>query len=478
MANESNELYYDREKLYSDVWKHSLAALCKQYGVLHVELVKACKTLNVPRPPVGYWTQKEHGKASSAPELPPFNNPPLVLIHPPKKEKKIKIPLSPKNVTQDFKAKPDEKKVISEQAPDLLIEQLKETNTAQSFVVNNAVQISKWLDLIPQKDCIFPHLFEEAKILIERETYPEMTIVVPQKIEKEHIYVKHTRVSFEKKLKNFKQNQYTPQTGQIYCYGKDRFQINVGPDSIQRVVKILQALCEAAKKRDFIFVNENMGFSNNYQIHLLINGEKIAFSISDNYEKIELDNGTRNYYSNYKYVSTGKLSFKIVRTSFQWDDTDESTLENKLNDIVAGLIFCSVLVKENEAQRKKDEEERKRSEAIKEENERLARINKQRIVNFKKATEYWIQYQDMFAFLSMVKRDYKKSIKKDKETTNWIKWASDYLVICKNKYENLVCYNVEEYKEEREVTSTFRSTYNPPPEEPYNYWKKPWYQKR
>jgi hypothetical protein len=82
----------------------------------------------------------------------------------------------------------------------------------------------------------------------------------------------------------------------------------------------------------------------------------------------------------------------------------------------------------------------------------------------------------MFAFLTMVKNKHRKLAKKNKETAKWIKWATDYLAAYKEQFETLIRYDVEEYKEYKEET-TFRPIYNPPPEEPYNYWKRPWYQR-
>ena len=490
MANESNELYYNREKLYSDVWKHSLAALCKQYGVLHAALVNACETLNVPRPPMGYWTQKELGKASSAPELPSFNNPPLVLIHPPQKEKKIKTMSSLKVQKNEMKEDVENtfKEIEERQTIPNFIQKEKpisETISPEKYIVN----FSNWSDLVPKKNCILSKVFNDAVEQIEKEKLPVMAIAISQTIEDEHPYVKNTRIELEKRIKEHINYPSTANYGRLPCYGKDHFDISVGPDSVKRVIIILQALCKAFEKRGFSITSEYVEYIRNNRIYIVVNEEKISFSIKESSKKVKLEKKDKNSYYDYEFIPTGKLTLQILNYSYQWSDSKKTTIEENLNDIVAGLIFISALEKENEAQRKKNEEERKhreelereerkRKEDIEKEKRRIANINKQRIVNFKKATEYWIQYQDMSAFLSMVKREYKKSKKKDNETTNWIKWASDYLVICKNKYENLVCYNVEEYEEEREVTSTFRSTYNPPPPEPYNYWKKPWYQKR
>jgi hypothetical protein len=182
----------------------------------------------------------------------------------------------------------------------------------------------------------------------------------------------------------------------------------------------------------------------------------------------------------YQFIPTGKLTlenlsyFEYIQYQHQWNDTIKRPLEEKLNDIVASFIFTAAWKKEIAVRRKKAKEEQERREMIRREKERLARIEKQRIVNFKKGTEYWVQYQNMSAFLAMVKNQHRKSVKKNKEISKWIQWATNYLAKYKEKFENLIRYDVEEYKEE---TTNFRPIYNPPPEEPYNYWKRPWYQR-
>jgi hypothetical protein len=145
---------------------------------------------------------------------------------------------------------------------------------------------------------------------------------------------------------------------------------------------------------------------------------------------------------------------------------------------MAAFIFSSALKRENTEREKKREEEWKRREAIRQEKERLARIEKQRVVNLRKGTEHWVQYQNMAAFLATVKKVYRKAVKKDSDTAKWIRWATNYLAEYKAVFEDMIRYDVEEYEEHEEKTSNFRPIYNLPPEEPYNYWKRPWYLRR
>ncbi len=43
--------YYDREKLYTEVWEKPMSEVCKSYGISDVALKKTCKKLRVATPP-------------------------------------------------------------------------------------------------------------------------------------------------------------------------------------------------------------------------------------------------------------------------------------------------------------------------------------------------------------------------------------------------------------------------------------------
>jgi hypothetical protein len=64
---------YDRRHLYKQVWSAPMPKIAKHYGVTEMEIAKACRHLNVPTPPQGYWTEKGAGlRVSAAPMLPPL----------------------------------------------------------------------------------------------------------------------------------------------------------------------------------------------------------------------------------------------------------------------------------------------------------------------------------------------------------------------------------------------------------------------
>lgn len=67
-SNERN--YYNREKLYEEVWTNPVVVVATQYGVSDVAIHKVCKTLNVPVPPRGYWARVRAGEKLEKTPLP------------------------------------------------------------------------------------------------------------------------------------------------------------------------------------------------------------------------------------------------------------------------------------------------------------------------------------------------------------------------------------------------------------------------
>ena len=62
-----------REQLYQQVWSTPMRTLAPRYGLSDVGLAKICKRHMIPRPPVGYWSKRAHGKNVPRQPLPPID---------------------------------------------------------------------------------------------------------------------------------------------------------------------------------------------------------------------------------------------------------------------------------------------------------------------------------------------------------------------------------------------------------------------
>lgn len=69
-ADDSSEDVVTRESLYEQAWSTSMTKIGERYGVSSSYLARVYTSLNIPRPPVGYWAQVEAGKGKVRPALP------------------------------------------------------------------------------------------------------------------------------------------------------------------------------------------------------------------------------------------------------------------------------------------------------------------------------------------------------------------------------------------------------------------------
>ncbi len=51
-----------RKELYDLVWAEPMTLVCKRFGLTDNGLRKHCKSMNIPTPPIGYWSKLKHGK--------------------------------------------------------------------------------------------------------------------------------------------------------------------------------------------------------------------------------------------------------------------------------------------------------------------------------------------------------------------------------------------------------------------------------
>jgi hypothetical protein len=61
---------FTRQEFYDLVWSQPLTHLAKRFGISDVALGKACRSAQIPHPPVGYWAKVEAGKNTVKADLP------------------------------------------------------------------------------------------------------------------------------------------------------------------------------------------------------------------------------------------------------------------------------------------------------------------------------------------------------------------------------------------------------------------------
>lgn len=78
---------YTRTEIFDLLWETPTTKVARQLGISDVALTKWCAKHDIPKPPVGYWAKKEHGKpAPQKPTLTPWRsgeNEPVYCAHDP-----------------------------------------------------------------------------------------------------------------------------------------------------------------------------------------------------------------------------------------------------------------------------------------------------------------------------------------------------------------------------------------------------------
>jgi hypothetical protein len=64
------EVRMDRAALFERVWSEPVSKLAEEWGISGPGLAKACRRLQIPVPPRGYWAKLEAGQRVRRPRLP------------------------------------------------------------------------------------------------------------------------------------------------------------------------------------------------------------------------------------------------------------------------------------------------------------------------------------------------------------------------------------------------------------------------
>jgi len=99
----SEILALSRAELYEKIWNLPTTKLAKQVGLSDVALGKICKKYSIPKPPLGYWAKRAHGKTVVQPPLPNLGDSRLEVIKI-RKRPLVSAVLKPQSTVQEKEA--------------------------------------------------------------------------------------------------------------------------------------------------------------------------------------------------------------------------------------------------------------------------------------------------------------------------------------------------------------------------------------
>jgi hypothetical protein len=206
---------------------------------------------------------------------------------------------------------------------------------------------------------------------------------------------------------------------------------------VERRLGVLNALFHALEKRGHKIVANPQ---NPLDLDLVVDGERIEFSLSERQKQIKEEltpeesrkpwNAIFGVKSRITLQPTGILIFKIhtwlgtgVRT--QWAEGARGPLENRLNEIVAGLLAVAGTIRQHRLEREEDERRRRAEEEARMKREEAQRNEARRLTELIQLVNHWHQAVDIRAYVKAVGYAVRTGGFKieNRKLDEWTKWA-------------------------------------------------------
>jgi hypothetical protein len=351
--------------------------VAKRLNLSDKGLAKACRSLNVPIPSLGYWAKLQFGKKVEKPVLPVWEK---------GTRKTYEFDLSERRSENPFEKEP---------------------------------------------------ILEEYLRVWDK---PEHRINVSDELKRLHPVVKTTYEA----LKGQKGSSYY--YGFISSWQGGQISVRITPDSVQRAIKILDALMKSVEIRGFgVTAGGDRSENREFGSSLLIDGINVHFKLTErvkqsvhiltDVEKREQKMHSWSSAPKYDYHSTGMLALEITEWTRQgiqkrWADTNHKKLEHLLDDFILGAVRT---VAAKRYDKKCDDEETARQEEIRkrklaEEQKRQAEI--ERIRDLELQAEQWNKSQMLKNYITEVEKRVagKGEDKNPQENASvWLKWAKGHM---------------------------------------------------
>jgi hypothetical protein len=376
---------FDRDSLYLEVSATPISALAKKYGLSDVGLRKVCIRLNIPLPGRGHWQKLAAGKPSTMPPLPPTKGLTRFECNP------IEVMLTPSPAQAEWL----EARLSFEKDP------------------VNRITVSSTLD---------------APTALVRQT---------RKVAEKHIFqIEQSRIVYLARGKNsdtwlaprlptLPEWSFYRRKGHLELAGEN-LPMRVSMESVDRALRIWDALIKAAKKRGLAPAICDGCF------RLSANGQHVGLRIAERIERVA---GSTKGLSSFDMAmgrhvtmrATGELRITIGERKFS--DGESASLDQQLNDVFSyvskALNRERIRDLERTEQRRLDEEKRTqavaRAEEAKERAKRLAE-DREREAELDAEAAAWRRAQEIRAYAAAVSEA--APLPAPAHVREWIDWAN------------------------------------------------------
>ncbi len=349
-----------RKQLYDMVWAEPVRTVAAKLSLSDVGLAKLCRRNSIPLPARGYWAKRAAGQAVTQTPLPNPDNDGHIYI-------------------DETRTTPPERKRVRDERAALI-----EAAKASIGVIPVSARLL----------CRHP-LTKAAKKYFDS---------IPSRIR---------RYERQKRLPYFPSDfEWPPQEqfGRFHCPARDGFEMCVALQTVDRALRLLDALALSLEERGFTVSSEKR---NEYcsVIEASKDGEGISFDLAESYSRRPrpADELKKEPYSNkYTYHANGRLRLSLRGRSSgesQWSD-GQLSLEEQLPAIIAEFLAMVPRQKEDRARREAEQraaEERQRREWL----ERQRREEELRVFNAAlQESELLCRLEGLERYLTRVEAEY------------------------------------------------------------------------
>jgi hypothetical protein len=360
----------DREALYNEVWTEPVSVVAPRYGLSDVGLAKICRKLAIPLPSRGYWAKVKAGRVMGRALLP-------------------KLQQSSKNQT-GLTRLPEEEVVVLANAKKTAIRIREEVAQITSMDISTSLS--------------HPLVLATSKRLHRRDGWPTASLV-----------------------------RAAP---------KEVLHLSVAPSSLERSLSIANTLINAVEKLGFeVNIDSQNGTT---LLHWKENDTKVEFSLTEHvrrtrHEITPAEQLARQRYwdrsrlnssatfpniPDYDYAPTGVLTMKVGRwPSRAWNDTPRTKLEQRLSEVVAGVVAVAQGTYAREQEQRLREESRLQAIARFEYLTKRRADEIERLTKLETSATNWERATKLRAFAEAVEKQARDTGELSAEQLDWLAWT-------------------------------------------------------
>ena len=221
--------------------------------------------------------------------------------------------------------------------------------------------------------------------------------------------------------------------GAVWSGGLKDLNLRVSPSSLQRALRILNALFHALESRGYQLTLEDGTKSS---LCVRMQGEPIQFGLEERFRRVAHPDQHNDHLpawqrERYAYVSTERLVLKIVEWGAQglqkvWADGKTAKVEACLNDFIIGLLKVAHVVKVERLQREQDQRARLEAQQRQWAEETRRKKEEARRNYLIKDAEAWAQARNIRTYVTAFKDRFIArygDIQAGSQVDQWMSWA-------------------------------------------------------